>query len=248
MHMARYNPVDFLAILAPQAIAARQEGSPMFPSVRLAQNILETGWNIDKHYNLGGIKVGDGRTNEWWRGETYTTSTWEIVGGQRQDTVATWRSYDSVYAFYRDQDRLLQTARYAQVRAAITPEDQARALQASGYATDPLYANKLISLIVAYRLMQFDFPREEKPMTAEEKQAFDALARRVAELEARALQAEAQLAAATQPIAAPSWFVKEFGSADLGGLILNPLKKADFWETVAVSLRMQGLGSGSNGS
>lgn len=246
--MARYNPVDFLAILAPQAIAARKEGSPLFPSVRLAQNILETGWNIDEHHNLGGFKVGDGKPNEWWRGDAYATSTWEVVGGQRVETVATWRSYDSVYAFYRDQDRLLQSARYARVRAAIAPEDQARALHECGYATDPLYGSKLINLIVAYRLKAYDIPERDEPMTAEEKQAFDALARRVGELEARALQAEAQLAAATQPVAAPGWFVKEFGSADLGGLILNPLKKADFWETVAVSLRMQGLGSGSNGS
>jgi N-acetylmuramoyl-L-alanine amidase len=36
---------------------------------------------------------------------------------------------------------------------------------------------------------------------------------------------------------APEWFVNEFKSADLGGLIRNPCKSNEFWESVAVILR-----------
>ncbi|WP_158602384.1 glycoside hydrolase family 73 protein [Cohnella endophytica] len=147
---------SFIALLAPQAIQARLDGSSLLPSVRLAQNILETGSNLNKYNNLGGFKVGDGKPNAWWHGETYTTPTWEVYGGKRVQTVATWRAYDSVYDFYRDQDRLFQNSRYAPLRAALTPEDQAKALQACGYATDPEYAAKLMQIVTAEGLIQYD--------------------------------------------------------------------------------------------
>ncbi|WP_277537921.1 glycoside hydrolase family 73 protein [Cohnella rhizosphaerae] len=118
--------------------------------------MLETGGKIGEHYNLGGIKAGDGLPNQWWRGETYTTPTWEYVKGKRVQTTATWRSYDSVYAFYKDQDQWLGSARYARVRAAKTAEEQAEALQLSGYATDPAYSNKLRQLINTYSLTKYD--------------------------------------------------------------------------------------------
>lgn len=37
--------------------------------------------------------------------------------------------------------------------------------------------------------------------------------------------------------AAPEWFVKEFGSGNLNGLIDTPTKTKEFWETLAVVLR-----------
>lgn len=227
---------EFLAILAPQAIQARRDGSPLFPSVRLAQNALETGWKINKHNNLGGFKVGGGSPNEWWRGATYTTPTWEVINGRRIQTVATWRSYASVYDFYRDQDRLFQSARYARVRAARTPDEQCDALYLSGYATDPAYADKLKTIIRAYGLTKYD--EEAEAMTKEEKSAYDALREDVAAM-------KKMLEAATRLIPAPDWFVKEFGSADLGGLILDPKMTAEGWRTLAIALRMQGRGIGA---
>lgn len=40
-----------------------------------------------------------------------------------------------------------------------------------------------------------------------------------------------------EPVPAPQWFVKEFGSADLGGLIHEPAFTAEGWRTLAVALR-----------
>lgn len=45
---------------------------------------------------------------------------------------------------------------YAAVLAADNYRDAAFALQASGYATDPTYPEKLIELIQQYKLDQFD--------------------------------------------------------------------------------------------
>lgn len=63
-------------------------------------------------------------------------------------------------------------------------------------------------------------------MTAAEKAAFDKLEKRVNELEK-----------AVEKIPAPKWFVQEFGSADLGGLISEPEFTAEGWRTLAVGLR-----------
>ncbi|MFC5702215.1 glycoside hydrolase family 73 protein [Cohnella faecalis] len=215
----------FFEKLAPSAVRAREEGSPMFASVRLAQNWLETGGVINKHNNLGGLKAGSGTANEWWKGDTYTAATWEMIGGERIETIETWRSYGSIHDFYRDQDRLLRTSRYARVRAARTPEIQAEALWLCGYATDPAYSTKLIEIMNRNGLKKYDSEKEDEPMTKEEKEAFEALVKRVVALEEE------------KRLPAPEWFIAEFGSADLGGAIRDPRGTPDFWRAVGVVIR-----------
>ena len=147
---------QFFATLAPHAIRARLEGSPLFVSVRLAQNLLETGGKIHPWHNLGGIKVGGGKPNEWWDGSYVQKGTWEVVNGQRVDTTAAFRAYKSIYHFYKDQDLLFQLPRYARVRTAKTPEEQCTALQLCGYATDTAYPGKLMAIIRQYELKKYD--------------------------------------------------------------------------------------------
>ena len=147
---------EFFATLAPHAIRARLEGSPLFVSVRLAQNLLETGGKIHSWNNLGGIKVGSGKPNEWWDGSYVKKGTWEVVNGQKVDTTAAFRAYKSIYHFYRDQDLLFQNKRYERVRAAKTPEEQAEALRLCGYATDPEYGLKICNIISMYNLKKYD--------------------------------------------------------------------------------------------
>ncbi|QYR20790.1 glucosaminidase domain-containing protein [Paenibacillus sp. sptzw28] len=156
------NRIQFIAALAPDAIQAWREGSPLFPSVRLAQNILETGAEIHPWFNLGGIKAGSGTPNPWWDGRTIAKPTWEEYNGRRVETVAYFRVYSSVYNFYKDQDRLLSTNRYHRVRLSKTPEEQAAMLQACGYATDSAYPGKLVSLIRSNDLVQYDREDEDK--------------------------------------------------------------------------------------
>ncbi len=128
----------------------------MFPSVRLAQNVLETGGVIHPWNNLGGIKVGSGQPNRYWQGEAVVKGTWEHVDGRAVAGSAAFRAYKSVYHFYKDLDLLLAGTRYVKVLRAQTPEEQAEMLQAAGYATDPSYAGKLQSIIRMYSLKRFD--------------------------------------------------------------------------------------------
>ncbi|MBD2871419.1 glucosaminidase domain-containing protein [Paenibacillus arenilitoris] len=154
--MAALTRDQFFAKLAPTVIRVRREGSTMFPSVRLAQNLLETGGVIHSWNNLGGIKVGSGQVNAYWQGQAVVKGTWEYVDGRNASTRAAFRAYKSVYHFYKDSDLLLANPRYDRVRRSMTPEQQADMLQASGYATDPAYASKLKSIMQRYGLKRYD--------------------------------------------------------------------------------------------
>jgi len=154
--MANLTKPQFIAALLPHVQRVRREGSPMFPSVRLAQNLLETGGVLHPWNNLGGIKVGSGIPNAFWKGQWVRKGTWEVENGTRVDTAANFRAYESVYHFYKDQDLLFALVRYARVRAAKSPAEQADALRMCGYATDPQYATKITSIIKTYKLDQYD--------------------------------------------------------------------------------------------
>jgi len=174
--MAQLGKQEFIATLAPMAIQARKEGSPLFPSVRLGQNLLETGGVIHPWNNLGGIKVGNGKPNAYWHGQWVRKGTWEVENGTRTDTTALFRAYDSVYDFYKDQDLLFMLPRYERVRTAATPSIQAEALHLCGYATDPQYGSKIIALIQTYGLSKFDAQAAAPdPASTEDKPLFIAV-------------------------------------------------------------------------
>lgn len=199
---------EFIATLAPMAIQARRDGSPLFPSVRLAQNTLETGGKIPSWNNLGGYKVGSGIPNAYWRGGVYNGRTWEVYGGQTVNITAAFRAYDSVYDFYRDQDLLFGKSRYVRVCTAQTPDDQCHALYACGYATDPDYSAKLIALIEANGLRKYDEEAESDcEMTADEKAEFCALKDTVTALTAKSSQV------------CPEWAKEAVYAAKMAGLI-----------------------------
>ncbi|SFB39614.1 flagellar protein FlgJ [Cohnella sp. OV330] len=229
----------FFGLLGPQAQRARQEGSPLFPSVRLAQNLLETGGKIDERHNLGGMKAGGGMPNQWWHGETYTTPTWEFVNGKRVQVQETWRAYDSVYDFYKDQDQLFGNARYARVRAAKTVAEQAEALQFSGYATDPAYSNKIAQLIQRYGLTKYDdIDGGDVPMTKEEREQLELLQNRVSEQteQIRALADRLTQTENRQVIAEPpAWAAAAVQAAVEAKLIDTPLGGSyDFYRLLTI--------------
>lgn len=228
--MAKLSRQAFVAKLAPIVQQVRREGSPIFPSVRLAQNILETGCVIHPWNNLGGIKVGSGSPNAYWRGGVVYKGTWEVYDGKRVDIQAAFRAYDTLYDFYMDQDRLFRMPRYERVRRAMTPELQAEMLQACGYATDPSYARKLIAIIREAGLRVYDELEEE--WTVSEKQAMEA---RLQQLEQRVQQLEQ-----AHDSAVPAWAQGVVEAAVQQGLIETPVRGSyDFYRMLAVVHRSQ---------
>lgn len=139
-------------------MAACRDFPGLFPSVLLAQGILESGNGNSslaaKHNNHFGIKRGVG-----WTGKVVSLNTKEVFDGRTVTIKDGFRVYDSAEQGFRDRNTFLKmNPRYqkAGVFDAPTPEEQAKRLKAAGYATDPHYAEKLIAIITSNHLHQFD--------------------------------------------------------------------------------------------
>jgi len=141
---------DFVARMSQAVhLAAQKSGVP--PKLILSQAALESGWgrreirdqNGAPTHNVFGIKAGPG-----WQGRVAHVTTTEYRDGKPQRVVQTFRAYASYEDAFADYARLMRAApRYQAVTQAATPEDAARRVQAAGYATDPAYAEKLISIM-----------------------------------------------------------------------------------------------------
>ncbi|WP_374401391.1 flagellar assembly peptidoglycan hydrolase FlgJ [Niveibacterium sp.] len=112
---------------------------------------LETGWgkgeitrpNGAPSYNLFNIKAGAD-----WKGDTVEASTIEYMGGVPTRRTERFRAYASYDEAFRDYARLITAnPRYAQVSGQADAAGFARALSRGGYATDPMYADKLTRII-----------------------------------------------------------------------------------------------------
>ena len=133
----------------------------ILPSITMAQAILESGWGNSElaviHNNLFGIKA-DLR----WNGAVATIVTNE---NYNDSTVANFRKYDSINESIEDHGKFLyENSRYAEYGLFYGKDykAQAQALEDAGYSTvknengESIYADKLISLIEKYSLMQYD--------------------------------------------------------------------------------------------
>ncbi len=149
------KPQEFISKIAMAAqYAAQQTGVPA--SISIAQAALESGWGesglTKAGNNLFGIKA-DSR----WRGETLTLDTKEFLKGQWVVVPAKWRKYSSWQASIDDHAAFLKcNLRYLPCFECVTPDAFARALAKAGYATDPIYADKVIGVMSKYNLTTFD--------------------------------------------------------------------------------------------
>ncbi len=120
----------------------------------VAQAALESGWgrreirNADGSgsHNIFGIKAG-----AHWQGKVTEVTTTEYVDGVARKRIERFRSYGSYAEAFADYAKMLtHSPRYRDVVAAAPLADAnsfAEGLQRAGYATDPLYAQKLARVI-----------------------------------------------------------------------------------------------------
>jgi len=151
---------DFLDRMGPAAgNAARETGVPQ--QLILAQAALETGWGRHEvtradgrpSYNVFNIKATG------WQGDTAEVMTHEYANGRSSAQRAAFRAYDSYDDAFADYARLLsRSPRYAGVAQAPNAASAARELQASGYATDPAYADKLVAIMAQLPAAAPDVP------------------------------------------------------------------------------------------
>ncbi len=145
------EPSAFIQRLLPAATKAAQQLG-LEPMALIAQAALETGWGqrmfktssgADSH-NLFGIKAHSN-----WQGDVAVVDTLEYRQGIAQKEKARFRAYDSPEQSMQDYVNLIQqNPRYqAALNAAADAKSYFRQLQAAGYATDPNYAEKILSVL-----------------------------------------------------------------------------------------------------
>lgn len=142
-----HNFVDTMGAAARHAAA--ESGVPA--RLILSQAALESGWgrreirNDDgtTTHNLFGIKATGG-----WKGKVAHIMTTEYEDGVARKVMQPFRAYDSYAESFADYAQLIsKNSRYRDVLTAPSAEEAAHRIQAAGYATDPAYADKLISIM-----------------------------------------------------------------------------------------------------
>lgn len=142
---------EFIDIIGNLAIKLWNEYG-ILPSLTIAQAALESGWGNSAPGNmLFGIKAGSS-----WAGKTQLLWTHENINGVSVKVQDTFRAYDSWEESIIDHAKLLNAPRYTAVQGNTDYVSACYEVKAAGYATDPLYAQKLIGMIEAYGLDKYD--------------------------------------------------------------------------------------------
>ena len=152
------TPKEFVDKLWPHAVEASKElGIPAH--FLLGQAALESGWGKrtirgqdgQDSLNLFGIKTGTK-----WNGDVATAATTEYVKGVPQARREGFRAYSSYAESFRDYAALLKSnPRYQGVLGQdVDAAGFAHAMQQAGYATDPMYASKLVRVVNSETMRQ----------------------------------------------------------------------------------------------
>ena len=143
---------DFINKHKQEVIEATHD-TGIFPSVKMAQMIIESGWGESANARLAnnyfGIKKGVG-----WTGETISLKT-----PKDASKVNVFRKYATPYDSIVDHSSfLIKNKRYenAGVFKAKTTEEQIKAIADAGYAEAGDYVPKLNSIINSNNLKQLD--------------------------------------------------------------------------------------------
>ena len=153
------NQRHFLSAIKQGAMDGAKEG--ILPSITAVQAILESGWGSSElakapNNNLFGIK-----DSEDWHGEIVTVPTQEYLNGDYITVNAAFRKYASWNDSVVDHAKFFTSTEWRKdnYRKVVNETDYriaAQELKNAGYATDPNYPGKLIRLIEAYKLYEWD--------------------------------------------------------------------------------------------
>lgn len=143
------SPEAFADELRPYAQRAAEKLG-VSENLLIAQAALETGWGQKvmqrneggSSFNLFGIKA-----NASWQGEKASTATLEYRDGIALRERADFRAYASLQQSFDDYVNFIsEQPRYSKALDASDDKGYAEALQQSGYATDPAYAEKILAV------------------------------------------------------------------------------------------------------
>lgn len=151
------TPQDFISAISPAAQASAALTNIPAGFV-VADAALESGWGssglTQNAMNLFGVKADPS-----WSGPTYAIPTREFLSGQWTMVNALFRKYSDWLGSIQDHAAfLINNPRYAPAFLTTDSVSFAQAVAAASYATDPQYAQKIISIINAHNLASLDSP------------------------------------------------------------------------------------------
>lgn len=150
MSQGNVNKQIFMSQLLPHAQQAANELG-VDANVLLAQAALETGWGkavIKNDQGKSSFNLFNIKADRSWDGNQTRVSTLEYRDGVAKKEMAGFRSYQSYKQSFDDYVNFIKSnPRYSE---ALKKTDNAaqyvRELQKAGYATDPRYAEKIMSI------------------------------------------------------------------------------------------------------
>lgn len=149
------TPDDFIVAVGPAARASAI-ASKIPASFVVAEGALESGWGgsqlCTEAFNLFGVKADPS-----WSGPVFILPTREYLDGQWTMVQAKWRKYTDWLGSIQDHASfLLSNPRYQPAFAYTSGSTFAMAVAAAGYATDPQYGQKIVSIIKGHNLSTLD--------------------------------------------------------------------------------------------
>ena len=141
----------FVEILMPHAEQAAEELG-VSPNVLIAQAALETGWGNQVQTLPGGrssFNLFNIKADQRWQGDRLHVNTLEFHDGIARKEQAAFRVYNSYAESFRDYVEFIKSSpRYEPaLRTAENPESYIRGIHEAGYATDPRYSDKVMSIM-----------------------------------------------------------------------------------------------------
>lgn len=154
---------EFIPTIAPIVQKVNKEmGSPLYPSVVISQAVCETGWGQSKLMMNANAIFGI-KANANWQGKVYDAKTQECYDGKTFTTIKScFRAYNNYEESIRDYFQLIcKTARYKEALFTNSPKECIEEIKKGGYATDPQYVEKIISIIDINNLYKYDVENVE---------------------------------------------------------------------------------------
>ena len=154
-YLKAYNPLSVYEELDDSGFCKRmnictRSGNLTYAGLLMFGNEYEI---VREYNNYFGMKAGSS-----WTGETVSLPTQECRNdGTCYSTVAVWRVYSSPLDSIRDHSNLLSNSnRYSAVVGERDYVTAINIIKNGGYATDPLYVQKITSIIEDNNLTQYD--------------------------------------------------------------------------------------------
>jgi len=151
---------EFVRRLHPLAVQAAKELG-VEPKVILAQAALESGWGRSVIHNSNGsnsFNLFNIKADKAWQGKQAQVATLEFDQGIAKKVNAGFRSYDSFEDSFRDYVEFIKSnPRYGDaLKKAGNAQQYVHELQRAGYATDPKYADKVMSIYQGNTMAEFE--------------------------------------------------------------------------------------------